>query len=113
MFETNAREGRAEQVEIQHRQRALQSLMRRRNKQLRESLDHRIKRAHTSGVGIGLTRAEWASLRKQEIARLRAQLAVLELENAYVRKQLTVWKRAITRAKRLRAAQPELPRKRK
>lgn len=113
MFDTNMREGIAEQVEIQHRQRALQSLMRRRNKQLRESLDHRIKRARTRGVGVGLTRAEWASLHKQEIAYLRVQLADLELENAYVRKQLTALKRAMARAKRLRAAQRVLPRKRK
>lgn len=102
---TSIHDGRAEQAEIQLRQRALQSLVRRRSKQLREPLAHRIKRARACGVGIDLTRAEWARLHRQEIAHIRVQLADLELETGHARKRMAALKKALARAERLRRAQ--------
>ncbi|HJU04013.1 MAG TPA: hypothetical protein VJ692_02600 [Nitrospiraceae bacterium] len=113
MFAKNLREGAQEQTEIELRQRALKSLLAMRQKQLRESLDHRIKRARKEGEGENLTRAEWASLHKQEIAHVRVQLADLQLESAHTRGQLSKLKRALNRAKRLRASQSSSTRKRK
>ena len=105
MPDTNTRDGRTEQNDIQLRNRALRSLMRRRSKQLREPLDHRIERARKGGLGIDLTRAEWVSLHRQEMASIRVQLADLELEQGYARKQLAALKKVLARAKRLRRAQ--------
>ena|ERR671917_460119 len=105
MFAKNLREGAQEQTEIELRQRALKSLLAMRQKQLRESLDHRIKRARKEGEGQNLTRAEWARLHKQEIAHARVQLADLQLESAHTKGQLNKLRRAMNRAKRLRASQ--------
>nr|MBA2251447.1 hypothetical protein [Nitrospirales bacterium] len=44
MFPKNHREGSQEELEIQLRQRALKSLLLMRQKRLRETLEHRIKR---------------------------------------------------------------------
>ena len=49
MFGKTQHDRAAEQAEFQFRQRALKSLMSMRNKQLRESLDHRIKRLELPG----------------------------------------------------------------
>ncbi|MGH7230957.1 MAG: hypothetical protein ACREJU_06290 [Nitrospiraceae bacterium] len=113
MLAKDLREGAQEQTEIELRQRALRSLLAMRQKQLRESLDHRIKRARKDGEGENLTRAEWTSLHKQEIAHVRVQLADLQLESAHAKGQLSKLKRAMNRAKRLRASQSPAARKRK
>jgi hypothetical protein len=113
MLAKNLREGAQEQTEIELRQRALKSLLAMRQKQLRETLDHRIKRARKQGEGENLTRAEWANLHRQEIAHARVQLADLQLESAHTKGQLTKLKRAMSRAKRLRASQNPATRKRK
>lgn len=113
MFTRNLSDGFQEQKEIELRQRALKSLLLMRQKRLRESLDHRIKRARKDGEGENLTRAEWAKLHKQEIARVREQLADLQLESAYTRGQLTKLKRTLAKAKRLKASQSSSTRKRK
>lgn len=113
MLAKNLREGVQEQSDIELRQRALKSLLAMRQKQLRESLDHRIKRARKQGEGETLTRAEWASLHRQEIAHVRGQLADLQLESAYAKGQLSRLKRAMRRAKRLRTSQANSSRKRK
>ena len=67
MFPKNNREGSQEELEIQLRQRALKSLLLMRQKRLRETLEHRIKRAQKIGEGENLTRADWTRLHKQEI----------------------------------------------
>lgn len=113
MLAKNLREGAQEQTEIELRQRALKSLLAMRQKQLRESLDHRIKRARKDGEGQALTRAEWASLHKEEIAHVRGQLEDLQLASAHTKGQLNKLKRALSRAKRLRASQSSVGRKRK
>lgn len=101
----NIRESLSEQAEIHLRQQALKSLTHMRKKQLLESLDHRIARGRKGGVGGCLTRAEWASLHKQEIAHIQVQLADLQLERAHARGQLTELKRVKARARRLKASQ--------
>ncbi|WP_447977201.1 hypothetical protein [Candidatus Nitrospira bockiana] len=106
MFPKNYREGSQEELEILLRQKALKSLLQMRQKRLRETLEHRIKRGQKSGEGENLTRAEWARLHKQEIAQAKRQLADLEEQSAYTRRQLMQLKRALNRAKRLRASQP-------
>jgi hypothetical protein len=113
MLAKNMRDGAQEQTEIELRQRALKSLLAMRQKQLRESLDHRIKRAWKEGEGQNLTRAEWASLHKQEIAHARVQLADLQLQSVRTKGQLSKLKRVMNRAKRLRASQSSTSRKRK
>jgi hypothetical protein len=76
-----------------------------RQKQLRETLEHRIKRAGKTGEGQNLTRAEWAKLHKQEIAHARLQLEDLRRQSAHTQGQLRKLKRALNRARRLRASQ--------
>lgn len=106
MFPKSYREGSQEEVEIQLRQRALKSLLLMRQKRVRETLEHRIKRGQKCGEGENLTRAEWASLHKQEIAHAKRQLADLQRQSAHARRQLIQLKRAMNRARRLRASQP-------
>lgn len=106
MFPKNYREGSQEEVEILLRQRALKSLLQMRQKRLRETLDHRIKRGQKSGEGEKLTRADWARLHKQEIDLAKRQMADLEAQSAHTRRQLMQLKRALSRAKRSRASQP-------
>lgn len=96
-------ESLAQLEQIHLRQQALQSLMSRRRKQLRESLDHRIKRAGKDGIGSSLTRGEWVRLHREEIAHVRGQLADLQQEIAHARAQGTAVRRTMARAKRLRA----------
>ena len=104
MFGKTQHDRAAEQAEFQFRQRALKSLMSMCNKQLRESLDHRIKRARRGGAWTDLTRAECASLHKKERARAQEQLAFLELACARTRWQLTESRKAMRRAQTLKAS---------
>lgn len=101
----------SEQAEIELRQLALKSLVTLRNKQLQESLDHRIKRAVKWGAWIGLTRATCLRLHNQEKARIREQLAQLQFKQAHVREKLTETRKAVARARRLRASQQAATRK--
>jgi uncharacterized protein YdcH (DUF465 family) len=104
MFGKTLQDRAAEQAEIQLRQRALTSLVSMRNKLLRESLDHRIKRAIRGGVWTGLPRAECARLHKQEKVHLREQLAELLSQRARAQGKLIKSRRAMARARALRAA---------
>lgn len=56
MLGTDIRGIMAEEEEVQRRQQALKSLVQMRAKQLRESLDERIKRARSSGDWTQLSR---------------------------------------------------------
>src|SRR3989441_4873459 len=108
MFGKTQHDRASEQAEFQFRQRALKSLMSMRNKQLRESLDHRIKRARRGGAWTDLTRAECESLHKQEKASAQEQLAILQLACARTRWQLTESRRAMARSRRAIAKGPNL-----
>jgi hypothetical protein len=101
----------SEQAEIEFRQLALKSLVLMRNKQLQESLDHRIKRAVQGGAWIGLTRSTCLRLHNQEKARIREQLAQLQFKQAHMREKLTETRKAVSRARRLRASQQAAARK--
>ncbi len=113
MLGTDIRGILAEEEEVQRRQQALTSLMSMRSKQLRESLDQRIRRARSSGDWLNLSRAECASLHKQEKAHLRAQLEQLRIERDRTRGKLNELRRAKARAQRLRASDVASGRKRK
>ena len=99
MLGTDIRGIMAEEEEVQRRRQALKSLLSMRNKQLRESLEQRIKRAKTGGDWMQLSREECATLHKQEKAHLKSQLEQLQ--------------RAKARAQRIRAAEAASGRKRR
>jgi hypothetical protein len=113
MLGTDIRGIMAEEEEVQRRRQALKSLLSMRNKQLRESLEQRIKRANTSGDWVQLSREECATLHKQEKAHLRSQLEQLQHEDDRTRGKLTLLKRAKARAQRIRAAEAASGRKRR
>lgn len=113
MLGTDIRGIMAEEEEIQRRQEALKSLMTMRTRQLRESLEDRIKRARSSGDWIQLSKAECASLHKQEKAHLKSQLEQLQFEQTRTRGKLTALKRAKARAQRIRAAEAASERRRR
>jgi hypothetical protein len=104
MLGTDIRGIMAEEEEVQRRQQALKSLMTMRARQLRESLDARIKRAGSTGDWKHLSKAECADLHKQEKAHLKSQLEKLQTEQDRTRGKLTLLKRAKARAQRIRAA---------
>ncbi|MGQ0812726.1 MAG: hypothetical protein ACT4OO_16080 [Nitrospiraceae bacterium] len=113
MLGTDIRGILAEEEEVQRRRQALKSLMSMRSRQLRESLEQRIKRASTSGDWTNLSHAECADLYKQEKAHLKAQLEQLQHEQDRTRGKLTLLKRAKARAQRIRAAEAASGRKRR
>lgn len=113
MLGTDIRGIMAEEEEVQRRQQALKSLVSMRAKQLRESLDDRIRRARSSGDWIQLSKAECADLHKREKEYLRSQLAQLRFEQDRTRGKLTALKRAKARAQRIRAAEAASERKRR
>jgi predicted flavoprotein YhiN len=101
MLGTDIRGIMAEEEEVQRRQEALKSLMTMRARQLRESLEDRIKRARNSGDWIQLSKAECASLHKQEKAHLQSQLEQLQFEQTRTRGKLTALKRSVSVPRKL------------
>jgi hypothetical protein len=82
MLGTDIRGIMAEEEEVLRRRQALKSLLSMRTKQLRESLEQRIKRAKNGGDWMQLSREECATLHKQEKAHLKSQLEQLQHEDA-------------------------------
>ncbi len=113
MLGTDIRGIMAEEEEVQRRQEALKSLMTMRARQLRESLEDRIKRARSSGDWMQLSKAECESLYKREKAHLKSQLEQLQFEQTRTRGKLTALKRAKARAQRIRAAEAASERRRR
>ncbi len=113
MLGTDIRGIMAEEEELLRRRQALKSLLSMRTKQLRESLEQRIKRANNGGDWMQLSREECATLHKQEKAHLKSQLEQLQHEDARTRGKLTLLKRAKARAQRIRAAEAASGRKRR
>lgn len=113
MLGTDIRGIMAEEEEVQRRRQALKSLLSMRTKQLRESLEQRIKRAKSGGDWMQLSREECATLHKQEKAYLKSQLEQLQHEDDRTRGKLTLLKRAKARAQRIRAAEAASGRKRR
>jgi hypothetical protein len=113
MLGTDIRGIMAEEEEVLRRRQALKSLLSMRTKQLRESLEQRIKRAKNGGDWMQLSREECATLHKQEKAHLKSQLEQLQHEDDRTRGKLTLLKRAKARAQRIRAAEAASGRKRR
>ncbi|HJT21696.1 MAG TPA: hypothetical protein VJ746_14555 [Nitrospira sp.] len=113
MLGTDIRGIMAEEEEVQRRRQALKSLLSMRTKQLRESLEDRIKRARNSGDWISLSKEECATLHRQEKAYLKSQLEQLQHEDDRTKGKLTALKRAKARAQRIRAAEAASGRKRR
>jgi len=113
MLGTDIRGIMAEEEEVQRRRQALKSLLSMRSKQLRESLEQRIKRARTGGDWMLLSKEECATLHRQEKAHLKSQLEQLQHEDDRTRGKLTALKRAKARAQRIRAAEAASGRKRR
>ena len=113
MLGTDIRGIMAEEEEVQRRQEALKSLMTMRSRQLRESLEDRIKRARSSGDWTQVSKAECANLHKREKAHLKSQLEQLQFEQTRTRGKLTALKRAKARAQRIRAAEAASERRRR
>ena len=111
MIIPNTHERVSEQTEIEFRQMALKALVTMRTKQLQESLDHRIKRATKEGAWIGLRREACRRLHNQEQTRLQEQLVELQLKQAHVREKLTEARKAVARARRLKASRDTAMRK--
>jgi len=112
MLGTDIRGIMAEEEEVQRRRQALKSLLSMRAKQLRESLEQRIKRAKSGGDWMQLSREECA-MHKQEKAYLKSQFEQLQHEDDRTRGKLTLLKRAKARAQRIRAAEAASGRKRR
>jgi hypothetical protein len=113
MLGTDIRGIIAEEEEVQRRKDALKSLLTMRSKQLRESLEQRIKRARICGDWIQLSQEECAMLHKQEKLHLKSQFDKLQHEQDRTRGKLTALKRAKARAQRIRAAEAASGRKRR
>jgi septal ring factor EnvC (AmiA/AmiB activator) len=103
MLGTDIRGIMAEEEEVLRRRQALKSLLSMRTKQLRESLEQRIKRAKNGG--------DWMQLSRE--AHLKSQLEQLQHEDDRTRGKLTLLKRAKARAQRIRAAEAASGRKRR
>ena len=103
----------AEEEEILRREQALKSLISLRSRQLRESLQERMRRARSSGDWVNLSKSECASLHKQEKAYVRAQIAQLDLQRQRTREKLGELRRAKARAQRIRAAEAAANKKRR
>ncbi len=113
MLGTDIRGILAEEEEVQRRKQALKSLLSMRSKQLRESLEQRIKRARIGGDWMQLSKEECATIHKQEKMHLKSQFEQLLHEQDRTRGKLTQLKRAKARAQRIRAAEAASGRKRR
>lgn len=113
MLGTDIRGIIAEEEEVQRRKDALKSLLSMRSKQLRESLEQRIKRARICGDWLHLSQEECATLHDREKVHLKSQFDKLQHEQDRTRGKLTALKRAKARAQRIRAAEAASGRKRR
>jgi hypothetical protein len=103
MLLSTIREFIVEEEEIQIHLEALESLLRRRSKQLQEPLQERIKRAHTHGNWMQLSPEECAELHAQEKVHLQSQFDTFLHELNRTKRKLATLKQAEKRAQRIRA----------
>jgi hypothetical protein len=108
---TDIREIIAEEKQVQRRKEALDSLVRRRSKLLRESLEQRIRLAH-HGDWDHLSQKARAGYHKEEKRYLQSQVDRLRHEQARTKGKLAELRRAKARAERIRAAEIASERKR-
>ena len=105
MLCSEIREILAEEEEVQRHKDALASLLSMRSKQLRESLEERIRRAQNNGEWIELSQEERAALHKQEKLHVKWQVDRLRHEQARTRGRLAALRQAKTRAKHILAVE--------
>jgi hypothetical protein len=104
MLCSEIREILAEEEEAQCRKEALDSLVCRRAKLIRESLGERMRRAQDDGEWRHLSQHECAGLHKEEKLYLKSQVDRLRHEQARTEERLAELRRLKTRAKLIRAA---------
>jgi hypothetical protein len=109
---TDIREIIAEEKQVQRRKEALDSLVRRRAKLLRESLEERVRRAQDHGDWDHLSQKERAGYHKEEKIYLQSQVDRLRHEQARTKRKLAELRRAKARAERIRAVEVASGRKR-
>ena len=102
----------AEEEEVQCRKEALDLLMCRRSKLLRESLGERMRRAQEDGEWGHLSQQECAGLHREEKIYLTSQVDRLRHEQARTKGRLAELGRLKVRANLLRAAEVASQRKR-
>ena len=112
MLCSDIREILAEDEEVQRRKDALESLVRMRSKQLRESLEERIRRAQDHGYWSHLSQKECAEYHQEEKLYLESQVDRLRHEQARTKGKLAELKRAKAQAELIRAAEVASQRKR-
>jgi len=112
MLCSEIREILAEEEEVQCRKEALNSLMCRRAKLIRESLGERMRRAQDDGEWRELSQHECEGLHKEEKRYLQSQVDRLRREQARTTERLAELRRLKIRAKLIRAAAVAEERKR-
>ena len=102
----------AEEEEVQRRKEALDSLIYRRCKLLRESSEERMRRAQDNGEWRHLSQQECVKLHQEEKLYLESQVDRLRHEQARTKGKLAELKRAKAQAELIRAAEVASQRKR-
>lgn len=112
MSGTNLREIIEEEQQVQRHKEALESLVRRRSKRLRESLKARMRRAQDHDEWNHLSPQECAGQHQEEKLYLQSQVDRLRHEQARADGKLAELRRAKARAVLLRSAEVASERKR-
>jgi hypothetical protein len=105
MTGTDIREIIAEEKQVQRHKEALGSLVRRRSKLLRESLEERIRRAQDHGDWSHLSQKECAAQHRDEKLYLKSQVRRLCREQTRTEGKLAELRLAKRRAQRIRAGE--------
>ena|SRR5580765_5693621 len=109
---TDIREIVAEEKQVQRHKEALDSLVRRRSKLIRESLEERIRRAQDHGDWSHLSQNECAWHHEEEKLYLKSQFDRLRHEQARTKGKLAELRRAKAQSELIRAAEVASKRKR-
>jgi len=112
MLRSDIREICAEEEYVQRHREALTSLLYRRSKLLCESSEERMRRAQDNGEWRHLSPQECAELHNEEKRYLKSQIDHLQHEQARTSRRLAELRRLKARAKRIRAAEGAVGRKR-
>ena len=112
MLCSEIREILAEEEDALCHKEALDSLMGRRSKLLRESLEARMRRAQDDGEWSHLSQQECAGIHQEEKMYLKSQVDRLRLEQARTEKRLAELRRLKARARLIRAVEVASQRKR-
>ena len=112
MLCSEIREILAEEEDVLCHKEALDSLMSRRSKLLRESLEARMRRAQDDGEWRHLSQQECAGIHQEEKLYLKSQVDRLRIEQARTEERLAELRRLKARARLIRAVEVASQRKR-